>query len=291
MPRDNTQHARLRRLFVEGFTAMDLAEPLVSFDAEADAPTVRRFLLDKDFDLAGIRHDGLIRGYARREALTSGRCGDHLAPFCAGSELVTASASLVEVVRALAINRQCFVTVLDQPVAIITLEDLEKPPMRMFLFGLITISEMVMTAILRAKYADGSWQQLLSPARLAKARDLHGERERRGQRVELIDCLQFGDKGGILSHDEAFRESLEFKSRREVRDAIKELEMLRNNLAHTQAIIPQGWKRIVIACSRLERNLERLYSMPAHAAAHPAPPAGQGTGAASLPDEGGARHA
>lgn len=29
MPLDNTQHARLRRLFVEGFTAMDLAEPLV----------------------------------------------------------------------------------------------------------------------------------------------------------------------------------------------------------------------------------------------------------------------
>ncbi|MEW6518664.1 MAG: Swt1 family HEPN domain-containing protein [Thermodesulfobacteriota bacterium] len=287
MPLDNTQHVRLRRLFVEGFTAMDLAEPLASFDAETEALKVRAFLFEQDYDLAGIRLDGLIRGYARREALTSGRCGDHLVPFCADSELVGQSASFVEVVRALAVKHQCFVTVLDQAVAIITLEDLEKPPMRMFLFGLITITEMVMTDILRGKYADGSWQQLLSASRLAKARDLQVERQRRGQRVDLIDCLQFGDKGGILSHDKAFRESLEFKSRREVREAVKELEMLRNNLAHTQAIIPQGWQRIVIACNRLERNLERQYSMPAH----PAPPAGQGAGAATLHEQGGTGHA
>mgnify|MGYP001210699145 CR=1 FL=1 len=257
---NSPQYKRLRRLFFEGFTAMDIAEPLVSFDADSEAMSVRQFLLEKDFDLAGIRRDGLVCGYARREELASGRCGERMAPFCADSDLVSETASLVEVVRSLAINRQCFVTVLDQPAAIITLDDLEKPPMRMFLFGLVTIGEMIMTDILRARYGDGSWQGLLSPTRLAKASELQAERERRGQKVDLIDCLQYGDKGWILSYDGPFREALGFSSRREAREALKEMETLRNNLAHTQAIIPSGWQRIVIACSRMEQNLERLQS-------------------------------
>ncbi len=260
-------HARLRRLFFEGFSAMDLAESLVSFDNDADALSVRQFLLEKNFDLIGIRREGLVCGYARRETLTSGKCGDHLVPFCTDSDLIDETASLVDVVRSLAINRQCFVTVLDQPTAIITLDDLEKPPMRMFLFGLITIAEMVMTDILRNKYADGSWQELLSETRLAKARILQEVRERRGQKIELIDCLQYGDKGWILSYDREVREALGFASRREIREVVKDMEALRNNLAHTQAIIPSGWQRIVIACSRMERNLERLSSLPVFTAA------------------------
>ena len=258
MPFSQTQHARLRRLFFDAFSAMDVAEPLVSFDAEADAPTVRRLLLERDFDLVGIRSNGLVCGYARREALTAGLCGDHLVRFCAESDLIPESANLIEVVRSLAINHQCFVTVLGQPAAIITLDDLEKPPMRMFLFGMITIFEMVMTNLLRSRYADGSWQKLLSDSRLAKAGELKKVREQRGQKVDLIDCLQYGDKGWILSYDREIRKIMGFSSRREVREALKETELLRNNLAHTQSIIPSGWQRIVITCSRLEQSTERL---------------------------------
>jgi hypothetical protein len=71
---------RLHRLFLEGFTAADVAEPLVSFDAERGAGEVRAFLDARGFDLVGVRVDGLVRGYAERAALTGGRCGDHLHP-------------------------------------------------------------------------------------------------------------------------------------------------------------------------------------------------------------------
>jgi hypothetical protein len=256
-----TQHTRLHRLFFDGFTAMDLAEPLVSFDADADASRVRQFLLSKSFDLVGIRQAGLVRGYARCEALTSGTCGEHLVPFHPEDDLLPETASLVDVVRSLAINRQCFITILDQPTAIITLDDLEKPPMRMFLFGIITISEMMMTDFLRSKYTDTSWHGLLSENRLFKAKALKEERDRRGHPVELIDCLQYGDKGWLLSYDEEFRQQMGFASRREMREALKEMETLRNNLAHTQAIIPSGWERIVIACSRMEHNLDSAHRL------------------------------
>lgn len=129
--------------------------------------------------------------------------------------------------------------------------------MRMFLFGMITMIEMSMTEILRQRYPDNSWQEFLSDQRVALAEKLQEERNRRGQQVELIDCLQFGDKGWIITYDEDFRETLGHKSRKETRNALKEFESLRNNLAHTQEIIPSGWQRIVIACSRWENNLEK----------------------------------
>jgi hypothetical protein len=148
--------------------------------------------------------------------------------------------------------------ILNQVSAIITLQDLEKPPMRMFLFGLITIGEMLMTEIIRRRYHDGSWQNFLSKQRLDKAKDLQEERLRRGQKLELLDCLQYSDKGWILSYDKDIRKALGQESRSSARKAIKELEILRNNLAHTQELIPTGWKRIVVACSRMEHNLQNI---------------------------------
>jgi hypothetical protein len=247
----------LHRLFLEGFSAMDIAEPLVSFDENSQAEDVQQLMEKKRFDLVGVRRSGLVEGYVRHEDLTSGVCGDHFRPFTPDDDLVPDTANLIDVVKSLAINQQCFVTILDHVGAIVTLTDLEKPPMRMFLFGMITIIEMTMTEILRQRYPDDSWQEFISEQRLEVAKKLQEERNRRGQQVELIDCLQFGDKGWIITYDEQLREALGHKSRRETRNAIKEFETLRNNLAHTQEIIPSGWQRIVIACSRWESNLDK----------------------------------
>jgi len=258
MPWKGTFRLRLRRLFLEGFLAIDIAEPLVSFDAEADAKTVREFMAERDFDLVGIRRDGLVIGYARRDDLAAGMCRDYLRPFSPHDDLVPYTANLIDVVKSLAINEQCFIVILDQVSAIVTLSDLEKPPMRMFLFGMITLGEMLMTEIIRHRYSDGSWQERISAQRIAKAAQLQEERLRRGQKADLVDCLQYGDKGWVLSYDEDIRDALGQTSRTDMRKAIKELETLRNNLAHAQAIVPDGWRRIVTACSRFEHNLETI---------------------------------
>ena len=252
------QSTRLHRMFFEGFTVMDVAEPLVSFDAETDARKVQDFMLERDFDLVGVRVNGLVQGYVRRDEMDTGTCGDYLHPFTPEDDLVPDTASLIEVVKSLSINRQCFITVLNEVSAIVSMEDLEKPAMRMFLFGLVKLTEMMMTELIRHRYPDSYWQGRLSEQRLLKAKELQMERIRRGQNPKLIDCLQFGDKGWILSHDELVRRELGWESRKAARKAIKELESLRNNLAHVQEIIPSGWQRIVIACNRLDYNLKNL---------------------------------
>lgn len=72
--------ARLKKLSQEGFTTMDIAEPLVSFDAEKQAREVKGFVIERDFDLIGVRRDGLVCGYALREEFEGGTCSDYVHP-------------------------------------------------------------------------------------------------------------------------------------------------------------------------------------------------------------------
>lgn len=250
---------RLRRLFLESFSVMDVAEPLVSVDAERDAAGVRALLEERRFDLVGVRVDGLVRGYASRVELAGGRCGDHLHAFVA-DDLVPETGSLRDAILSLGANGRCFVTVLGQPAAIATPEDLEKPPARMFLFGMITILEALLAREVEARLPGDCWRASLAPARLARAEALLAERRRRGQPGTLLDCLQLSDKGQVLlSAVDVNDPSSPFRftsSRKEAKRALKELEALRNNLAHTQRIVPDGWSRIVLFSSRVDALLE-----------------------------------
>ena len=60
----NPQADRLRRLFLQGFSVMDVAESLCSFDGERPAWVVREFLQERDFDLVGVRRQGQVARYA-----------------------------------------------------------------------------------------------------------------------------------------------------------------------------------------------------------------------------------
>jgi hypothetical protein len=248
---------RLRRLFEEGFTAMDVAEPLVSFDAEQPSPAVRAVLDGKDFDLVGVRRHGTVCGYARRVELGEGTLGDCLHPFTP-DDLVTDTDSLRTVIQSLGINGRCFVTVLGEVGAIVTLSDLEKPPVRMFLFGMITIFEMQITRGIRMYFPGESWRESVSPGRLAKAEALLQERQRRNSPADLLDCLQFSDRGQLLLRIPEVLEVLQgmgIPSKKGALKAFQELETLRNNLAHSQQIIPDSWERIVVFSTRIETLL------------------------------------
>lgn len=248
---------RLRRLFLEGFTVMDVAESLVSFDAERPAAEVRAFMVARDFDLVGVRRDGVVVGFAARERLTEGTCGDALEPF-GPDDVVPDAAPLAEAVRALE-NRRCVVTVLGHPAAIVTRADLEKPAMRMWLFGVITMLEGLFSRAIAEALGDEGWQAHVSPARLEKANALHAERQRRQQPGALLDCLQLSDKGQVLLSAELLVPGTltGTTSKKQLRALLGDLESLRNNLAHSQLIIPSGWETVLAVARRLERLLEQ----------------------------------
>jgi CBS domain-containing protein len=249
---------RLRRVFLDGFRATDVAEPLTSFDWDRPASEVLAFMEAHDFDRIGIRREGLVRAYVERSDLRAGRCGDLARPF-GPDDLVSESASLQEVIQSLGTNGRCFVTLLDEVSAIVTLHDLEKPPVRMLLFGMVTLLEMVFTRAVDAAFPAEAWKVHVSAGRLAKAVHLQRERRRRGIEARLLDCLQFSDKGQLALRLPAVDPvRVLHTSRKSAERALGELEAIRNNLAHGQEIIPTSWPRIVAFSARLDLLLDSI---------------------------------
>ena len=216
----------LRRVFTEGFSARDIAEPLSSFDASNSAAEVLLVMEKHDFDLVGVRQEGGVVGYVERGDFSGVACGEHARPFDA-SLLIPDHAPLADVVLGLAKSPRLFVRVLGAVGGIITMSDLQKPPVRMWLFGMITLIEMRIGRLIEQMCPGDSWKQHVSESRLQKAEALLEERRRRNQSLELIDCLQISDKGQIVARNEEIRNLTRFTSRRQVEGAIKVLESLR----------------------------------------------------------------
>jgi len=71
----------VQKACMHGVTARDIAEPLPSFDDTAAAPEVKAVMLRRGYDVAGVRHEGLISGYVIQTELGEGLCRDFARPF------------------------------------------------------------------------------------------------------------------------------------------------------------------------------------------------------------------
>lgn len=239
-------------LFLNGFSARDLADPLPSFDDTTPTATILAAMKARQFDVVGVRRSGVMAGWLMRDDSASDRQPVGVRPFDPAS-VIADTASLNEVVHGLNAFPCLFVRGFGQVSGLIRRVDLQKPPMRMWLFGLLTITELRVTRLIDELCPQESWQKYLSAGRLQKGRDFLHERRRRGQSRTLLDCLQFADKGQIVARDESLRARTRFASRREVEEFVKALQDLRNNLAHSQDI-SGDWDVI----HNLATNLHRI---------------------------------
>ncbi len=151
-----------------------------------------------------------------------------------------------------------FLRILDEVVGVITRVDMEKPIVRMWLFGMITIIEIEFAASIRKKWPNESWRDLCSAGRLRKAEALCEERLRISQQSDLLDCLQLGDKARVLFTDAKILKQIGFNSRSEADRAIKNVESLRNNLAHGQSIVAYDWPSIVDLTQSVQRIMASI---------------------------------
>jgi hypothetical protein len=245
---------RLERTFRGAFFVRDITEALLSFDARMPAATALERLRRRGFAVVGVREDGLVSGYATAADLQGARiCGDVLRSF-EDDEVVAGSTPLDEGLARLAGRGRVFVTAFGQVAGIVTWTDVQKPAVRMWLFGLVTLLEDAFTGLIEVWHPDDSWTELISAGRLRKARDLLRDRRRMGADVDLrlVDCLQLADKGLILLRREETRRLLDVPSKEAGERTLKKLGQLRNGLAHAQDIVTGDWDMVLRLAGRLE---------------------------------------
>ena len=271
---DMLSNEGVRRMFAEIFSAKDIAEPLLSFDAGMPEGALADAAWRLNAEVVGLREAGAVRRYANRERAESGAGKAVIRPF-GKDQVLSGDAMLSDVIEVLTRHEYCFVRSMGQIAGVITKGDMQKPIARMWLFGMVTLIEMELVGRIKRLWPDEGWKRFVGEARLEKARVLQQERVRRGRQCDLLDCLQLSDKAQILQEDAQQMEEFGFASKRAAKSAAKELESLRNNLAHAQDIVTHDWPQI----ARMTRHLlialrdPRLAGAGARAAA-PAAPAG-----------------
>lgn len=127
----------------------------------------------------------------------------------------------------------------------------------MWVFGIVTLIQLDLLQSIRELWPDGSRTRLLSKCRLDKTQALLEERRRRGQHVDLADCLQLSDKAQIGMEDEQQRLPFGLPTKGAAKRVIRDLESLRNNLAHAQDIVTHDGPRIARLARRVEESLSR----------------------------------
>ena len=90
---------------------------------------------------------------------------------------------------------------------------------------------------------------------IKKEENIWLERRRQNVHCKLIECLQFSDKAGMLISDKNTLVQLGFETGKQAKKIIKELESLRNHLAHSQDIVPHDWAPIARLVNRSSENI------------------------------------
>lgn len=243
----------LRKLF-ESISVRYIAEPLISFDEGANSQVVSVFMGEpNNYDVVGVRHDGLVVGYVKRADLSDGTLDNHLVKFNP-DDIVDESTQLVDVLKRLRKTTRLFVLILGRIGGIVTRGDIQKAPLRMWLFGLVSMIEMQLLRIIRERCPNDIWKNFLTPTRLAKAQKLLSDRRKRNEEIDLADCLQFCDKREVI-----LKLRLGIAEGFNLLSTLKEIEqLLRNNLAHAQDIVTGNWPKIVDIAEDSERLLIKL---------------------------------
>ena len=235
---------RMAQLFQQTFTARNITRALPSVD-QPRAEQVLAIMEHHHLPVVGIREDGSVCGYVTREHPLDRR------EFLPG-QILADSASFSEVILTLSQHDVCFVRLLDSITGVIVKNDIQHPYMRMWLFGIITMLEMETEPMIERLWPDDAWKALISPGRLAKAEALLEERARRNQQSTLLACLQFSDKMQMLVENEQVFQMFGFSSKKAARTICKELESLRNNLAHAQDIVTHDFSQVARIAQRIE---------------------------------------
>lgn len=261
----NSTYYNSEKSFVHGTVARDVAEPLPSFDAGTPAMQVKALMDAYGYAVVGVREEGFVTGCLDRaclsDALADVPCRALARPIDPAA-VVSDTELLPALVAALNTHEYVFVRLLGAIGGYITRRDLQDPPVRMWLFGMINTYELRLTTLIARRFAGEEWADYLSPARLNKARTLQEERRRRNNEEPLLRCLQFADKLQIVARDEHLRAEVGFVSRKRADFAAKSLERLRNNLAHAQDIVETDWDLIFVLAERLETHMRHLAPAP-----------------------------
>jgi hypothetical protein len=242
----------LHRIMDDSFVVRHIAVPLESCNASDDAHVVKSRMEAMHFDLMGLRENGVITGYVRREDLKKGHCRNYCKTFLP-VDIVSSRTPLGRLLPLMAARPHFFVLEHTEINGVVTRADLQKDPVRMVLFGLLSLMEMYLLSMVRLCYPAGTLEQIPN---LEDAKDVLRVRRNRNEDIDLADCLYLSDKTVLFLRIPGFAEFFGLGPSKDAERYFKNFESMRNKLAHGHDLVKgSGWERVAQTIMNLESFL------------------------------------
>jgi len=222
-----------REIVVRHIATYDLYGPR----PEEEATAVYREMAKLRIDTAPLKEGPKYHRYVQAKELkeAKGPCKECADPISVAT-VIAENLPIVEVFEALYENPFLFVLRGRRIEGIVTKADLQRIPVRILMFGLITLLEMNLREIVRNQYGEGDWVEALNKTRMDKARKLQEERNEQDTGIGLLECVQLCDLRDIVAKGPLLHEMFPGLSPIPFEKCLKEIEDYRNNLAHAQAL-------------------------------------------------------
>ncbi len=245
--RNGTRFTALKRIFIDNVTARCIYEPLLCCPVSSSAEEAKQALNIRDFDVAGVKatQEGNVIGYVVANELANGNLREYTKDITSDL-LISDSTPLAELISVLSNKNFAFVIYGNSITGIITKADINKPPVRVYIFGMISLLEMHLNSWITHFYPDDIWVRKVPEPRIIEARETHEQRKGNNQELSLLECLQFCDKRDLLTKSREFIQELG-TSKNKFESLVKKVEKIRNELAHSQNSIISNlpWKDFV----------------------------------------------
>ena len=228
-----TSYQDLNNIFNHNIRAKDLAEFLVSFDYDQQAKNVMEVLKGKGYTVVGVRKDGGVIGYVITDELKDNAILADYMKDINDENVISENEGIMETLNKLKENDYYFVKILNHYGGIITRSDIKKITFRLWVYGTISIFEILLLDILRLlNHNENSVKEFLSKDRYMKTKEIFESRKIRDEFIDFLECLQLTDKLGIcILKNKSILANLNL-SVIEAQSLLHKIEYLRNQIAH-----------------------------------------------------------
>jgi hypothetical protein len=255
--RKGTSFNEVQDLFVNQITTKHIYEKLYSAFIDDDPHEVLSELVGYVFDIIGVvNKEKEVLGFISKEQLEGGIIiTDHNKIDL--NLVVTDSTPVHKLIKLLETRKFVFVMHVNAIDGIVTLADINKPVVRLYLFGIISLFEMHMNFWIDIYHPMNTWGAMIKSERLQEAQEIHELKKNKNEALSLGACLQFCDMRDILKKTDEFLTQFKY-SKTSFKDWASNVEKIRNELAHSQNTVHAGmqWSDFVAIISELETFLE-----------------------------------
>lgn len=245
----------LRGIFEREINVKYIAEELIYCDnKDVDFLNMALDVMKKrHFDILGFKENGIITKYITKEGEIKR---------IEITEVIADSTPIINVLFLMKDTSRLFILEGNKINGIVTRADLQKAPVLLLFFGLITLFELQCTQFIRIYYIQDSWKQKLNETRLNYAKNILKQRKERNEDINLLDCLQFCDKVDLVLTIHDFLDllhSVDINSKKKGESFLDEAQKLRDKLAHAQDIRRgTSWVKIIYIIEKLDKLSQKI---------------------------------